>query len=46
MKYKKEIWISSENISTKFIPNDLIFEEKINRINRIFKKKKSNTLFL
>ena len=44
MKYKK-IWISSENISTRFIPNDLIFEEKINRINRIFKKKKSNTLF-
>ena len=40
MKYKKEIWISSENISTKFIPNDLIFEEKINRINRIFKKNK------
>lgn len=40
LKLNKEIWISSENISSKFISNDLIFDEKINRVNKIFNKKK------
>lgn len=40
--FNKDFWLSAENVSLRFIPNDHLFDEKINRINQVFIKDNIN----